>query len=163
MIIVSNAGPIISLAKIRQINLLKILFGKIYIPEAVYEEVVLKGGSRPGGKEVRDALNDWIVKFKVEDMVLTRSFLARLGRGESEAIALSIEKNADIVLLDDAKSRTTAEFLGLNITGTVGVLNKAGKDGLIDDFKRALDELRRKGFRLDDRTYNEVIRRHYSS
>jgi predicted nucleic acid-binding protein len=66
MIVVSNATPLISLSLINQLGLLKTLYGQVYIPPAVYEEVVTKGRERPGAKEVAQA--DWIVVSEVPEI-----------------------------------------------------------------------------------------------
>ena len=89
---------------------------------------------------------------------MVKSLLTKLGKGESEAIVLALETKADLVLLDDYKARATAEFMGLNMTGTVGMLSKAQKKGLISDLRPLLDELRAKGFRLSDKVYAETLK-----
>ncbi|HID86766.1 MAG TPA: DUF362 domain-containing protein [Anaerolineae bacterium] len=61
MIVVSNAGPIIALAKIGQLDLLSALYGEIIVPQAVYEEVVEKGRGRPGSQEVQVWTNCWVL------------------------------------------------------------------------------------------------------
>lgn len=159
MIIVSNAGPLIALAKIERFGLLRELFGKLYIPQAVYDEVVVIGAGRAGANETGQAVGDWIEVQKVKDLVMVKSLLTKLGKGESEAIALALEAKADLVLLDDNKARATAEFMGLNITGTIGMLSKAQKKGLISDLRPLLDELRARGFRLSDKVYAEILKR----
>ena len=58
MIVVSNATPLISLAKINKIHLLRLMYGTLYIPEAVYKEIVLEGKEKQGAQEVENA--DWI-------------------------------------------------------------------------------------------------------
>jgi predicted nucleic acid-binding protein len=63
------------------------------------------------------------------------------------------------VLLDDYKARATAEFMGLNMTGTVGMLSRAQKMGLIADVRPLLDELRARGFWLSDKLYAEILKR----
>jgi predicted nucleic acid-binding protein len=142
VIIVSNAGPLIALAKIERFELLRKLFSKLYIPQAVYDEVVVIGAGRAGAKETEQAVGDWIKVQEVKDIVMVKSLLTKLGKGESEAIALALETKADLVLLDDYKARATAEFMGLNMTGSVGMLNKVQKEGLISDLRPLLDELR---------------------
>jgi predicted nucleic acid-binding protein len=159
VIIVSNAGPLIALAKIERFELLRKLFSKLYIPQAVYDEVVVIGAGRAGAKETEQAVGDWIKVQEVKDIVMVKSLLTKLGKGESEAIALALETKADLVLLDDYKARATAEFMGLNMTGTVGMLNKAQKEGLISDLRPLLDELRARGFRLSDKVYAEILKR----
>jgi predicted nucleic acid-binding protein len=159
VIIVSNAGPLIALAQIERFGLLRELFGKLYIPQAVYDEVVVIGTGRAGANETEQAVGDWIEVQEVKDLVMVKSLLTKLGKGESEAIALALEAKADMVLLDDYKARATAEFMGLNMTGTVGMLSQAQKKGLISDLRSLLDELRARGFRLSDKVYAEILKR----
>jgi predicted nucleic acid-binding protein len=159
VIIVSNAGPLIALAKIERFELLRELFGKLCIPQAVYDEVVVMGTGKAGANETGQAVGDWIEVQEVKDLVMVKSLLTKLGKGESEAIALALEMKADLVLLDDYKARATAEFMGLNMTGTVGMLSKAQKEGIISDLRPLLDELRARGFRLSDKVYAEILKK----
>lgn len=158
MIIVSNAGPLIALAKIERFELLRELFGKLYIPQAVYDEVVVMGAGKAGANETGQAVGGWIEVQEVKDLVMVKSLLTKLGKGESEAIALALETKADLVLLDGHKARSTAEFMGLNMTGTIGMLSRAQKKGLISDLRPLLDELRVRAFRLSDKVYAEILR-----
>jgi len=158
MIVVSNAGPLIALARIERFSLLRSIFGHLCIPQAVYDEVVVKGAGRAGADETRKAVGDWIEILPVKDTAMARSLLTKLGRGESEAIALAMETKAALVLLDDERARTVAEFMGLNVSGTVGVLVQAHGRGFLKDLKRALDELKARGFWIDDRIYSEALK-----
>ena len=158
MIVISNAGPLIALARVKCLGLLRALLGKIVIPQAVYDEIVVKGKGKAGADKVRNAVGGWVEVQKVRNEAMVRGFLTKLGRGESEAIALALEMKADLVLLDDCKARTIAEFMGLNVTGTVGVLREAYDRGAITELKPILDELIAKGFHLSDDVYNEVLK-----
>ncbi|HDN80212.1 MAG TPA: DUF3368 domain-containing protein [Chloroflexi bacterium] len=158
MIVISNAGPLIALARIRHFELLRDLFGHLLIPQAVYEEVVVKGAGRPGAYETASACGDWLNVVSVKDVTIVRSLLARLGKGESEAIALALEKKADLLLMDDLKARAVAEFMGLAVSGTVGVVFQAYRQGIVSDLNQVLDALRAKGFWIDDDVYNRVLR-----
>jgi len=60
VIVVSNSSCLIGLSRIKMLNLLKELFGKIFISQEVYKDVVLKGKGRPGAKEVEKAKGEWI-------------------------------------------------------------------------------------------------------
>jgi predicted nucleic acid-binding protein len=119
---------------------------------------VVRGKGKTGADETQKAVGDWIEVRDVQNEAMVRGFLTKLGRGESETIALALELEADLVLLDDYKARTAAEFMGLNITGTIGVLNEACNRGLITKLKRILDELIAKGVRLSDEVYSEVLK-----
>ena len=99
MIVVTNSTPIISLAKIDKLHLLRDIFGKIYVPNAVYKEVALKGKGRPGSKEIEEA--EWVAsKLAGLACVLTGSSI-----GENSVIGVNsvcfnfiVDKLAKIVL-----------------------------------------------------------------
>ncbi len=101
-------------------NLFKELYGEVYIPEAVYEEIK----SEPAYSEVRNN-SDWIHVETVTDDSKRAFFKTRLHAGEVEVMMLAMETNADLVVLDDCLARKTAKYVGLAITGTLGVVIKA--------------------------------------
>jgi predicted nucleic acid-binding protein len=101
VITVSNAGPLISLARIERFELLRELFGKLYVPQAVYDEVAVEGTGRARANETAKAVGDWIEIREVKDRAMVQSLLTKLGKGESEAITLALEMKANLVLLDD--------------------------------------------------------------
>ena len=100
---VSNSGPLIALAAVGKLELLHSLFGRICIPEAVYEEVVVRGQGRPGSLEVSVAT--WIETRAVTDTFSVSLLREELGVGESEAIVLAQELGARYLLLDDEAAR----------------------------------------------------------
>lgn len=156
-LVVANAGPLITLAKIQRSQLLKDLFGHVVIPRAVFEEVVLRGAGEPGAEETRSA--GWIETRSAVDDLSVAVLRESLGAGESEAIVLAQELGADLLLLDDAIARRKAERLGLNVVGTLGVLLLAKRAGLIDVVEPVLTELQRTDFRASPRVYEEVLAR----
>lgn len=157
MNVVSNAGPLIALAKIERFHLLRDLFGGITIPHAVFDEVVVRGGERAGAHETVQALNDWISIVPVRDLQLARSMQTQLGTGEAEAIALAIELPADYLLLDDRKARSVARFLSVEVLGAVGVLRRAQRRGFLSDLKPAIDALRMAGYHIGDAVYRRIL------
>jgi predicted nucleic acid-binding protein len=98
--------------------------------------------------EYKDPLPEWIQITKVRDSSKTKSLNAFLGIGESSVIALALETENALIILDDKKARGYAQSLGLNIIGILGLLIQAYKQGLIDDIDEALAALRATGFRL---------------
>jgi len=90
MIVVSNTTPLIGLASIGRFELLRLLFGKIYIPKAVYHEAVIQGREEGGARrEVLAA--DWIEVVEVQDQLAVEVLLDELDRGEAEVIVLAAD------------------------------------------------------------------------
>ena len=155
---VSNAGPLIALAKVGRIELLRLVFGRLHIPLAVYDEVATRGAGKADAAELQQATEEWVEKHVVPDEALVRGLLTKLGAGEAEAIALAVEMDADLLLMDDNQARTVAEFIGLNVIGTVGVLVEATRRGLIGDLAQTLHELRAAGVRMSDSVIEAATR-----
>ena len=142
-----------ALAKINQLDLLKDYFGEVYIPEEVYDEAVRRGGNLAGAPEV--ASSSWIKVDQVKNMVAVEALCISLDRGEAEAIVLSKEKNA-FLIIDDGEGRRMAQHMGQTITGTIGILLLASQEKDLD-LKWAMDDLRAVGFRIADREYERIL------
>lgn len=156
MSIVSNASPLINLARIGKLDLLRQLYGELVIPEAVWHEVVVKGVGQPGVDEIKAA--SWIKTQQVANRQLVQALRQELDAGEAEAIALTIETKAELLLMDERLGRETARHLGLRYTGLIGVLIEAKHKGLISKVKPHLDALRdMAGFRVSDALYMRVL------
>jgi len=119
VIVVSNTSPIINLAWVGQLGLLKKLYGQVLVPEAVYHEVVVAGAGKPGAREVDT--DPSFVRSALADNALAKALLSELDPGEAEAIALAVERNADLVLLDERRARTVAERYSLPMMGDFSV------------------------------------------
>ena len=153
MVAVSNSTPLIALSKIGKLGLLRDYFGQICIPKAVYDEVVVNGGILYGAEEVKEA--DWINVEYVGNALAVESLSMYLDAGESEAIVLAKEKDC-LLIIDDGDGRKAARNMNLTITGTVGILLKAGMDGKTD-LRDSLDELNACGFRLSEKVRDFVL------
>jgi predicted nucleic acid-binding protein len=114
MIVVSNSGPLIALAQINNFELLKTLYNRLYIPPAVQEEVVGLGRGRAGAVEVD--LADWIKIVEVQNRTAIQLLRGQLDLGESQAIVLALELQANLLLIDEARGRRIAQAQGLNVT-----------------------------------------------
>lgn len=119
MTIVSNTSPIINLAAIGELDLLRDLYGSIMIPPAVYHEIVVVGTGQPGAAEVR--ASSWISVRAPADMVLVAQLSNELDSGEAEAITLAIELGADQLLIDERLGRNVAARLGVPVIGLLGI------------------------------------------
>jgi predicted nucleic acid-binding protein len=156
MIVVSNTTPLIGLATIQQFGLLQHLFGKIYIPQAVYDEAVAAGREQ-GGAQQEVSAADWIETVPVKDQLAVEVLLDELDRGEAETIVLARELDADWVLMDEKKGRRKVTELGLGKIGTVGILLKAKQVGLLPQIRPEVERLRRQGFSISQRVVDAVL------
>jgi predicted nucleic acid-binding protein len=152
--VVSNTSPITNLAAIGRVDLLRLLYGSVQIPTAVFEELTSQP-NQPGGAEVQSF--PWISTRPVRNRTLISSLLGELDPGEAEAIALSIESQADLLLIDDRLGRRVAARLGLRFTGLIGVLFEAKQRGHVVTIKPVLDELiQQAGFWISDTLYRTI-------
>ncbi len=151
-----NSSPLIFLAKLGKLDILKELFDEIIIPEAVYNEAVVEGSSHEESSIIKNT--EWIKVEKVRNYQLVRFLMEFIDYGESEVIVLAIEKNADIVILDDKDARKIARGFGLKVTGTIGVLMLAKRRGLIKEVKPLIEELIREGFRISNDLLKAILK-----
>ena len=149
--VVPNAGPLIALARIGQLDLLRTLCGELRIPPPVYHEVAVPDGTRSGALEVRSAT--WIHVNEVCDHTAVELLGERLGAGESAAIVLGLEQGADLLLMDEARGRRVAESRGLKVTGTLGLIVEAKQRGLLRAVTPLMDALLAAGFRMSEGLY----------
>ncbi len=156
MIVVCDSTVIIGLAKIGKLELLKQIFGEVYIPSAVFTEVAVSGKGRNGAKEIAEL--EWIQKKSVKDKRIVEILLAEFGRGESEVLVLGKELNADLLIIDDERARTAAISANFQVIGLIGVLLLAKHQKLVSFIKPLLDELRAKNFRLSDRLIEKTLK-----
>ena len=151
-LVISDAGPIFSLATIDRLDILLEIFDEVYIPRAVWLELTLD-------KETiyYQIIVDFL-KDKVREIQSFNDLSFIMDFGESESVVLYRELQADFLLIDDRKARQIAESLGARCVGTIGVLLKAKEKGIIQKLKPLFEQL------LSDKRYyslkllNEVLR-----
>lgn len=154
--IVSNASPLIALARIGKIDLLASLHKKVLVSAAVWEEVVVRGLGQPGAAELASA--QWVEVKRPRNHELVRALQLDLDAGEAETIALALESQPILVLMDERLGRETARHLGLRCSGTVGVLIEAKRAGLIPSVGECLHALRdTAGFHLEESLIQRVL------
>ncbi|GIX47765.1 MAG: DUF3368 domain-containing protein [Candidatus Tectimicrobiota bacterium] len=157
--VVVNASTLINLASIGRLELLREFHGKITVPPAVWQEVVVEGQGRPGAVEVEKAREaSWLEVLTPQNQDLVKILRRDLDAGEAEAIALAVEQEADLIFLDEADARRVAEIYGLPRTGVIGVLIRAKQEGKISSLKQELDRLREEaGFWIHEQLYRQVL------
>ena len=138
---VSDTSPLLNLAIIGRLELVRAQFGSVLVPPAVVREFRLEEG-RPGPSALHQAIEkEWIVKKEPSDAPLIRTLRQDSDLGESEAITLAVEKEAGLVLLDEREGRRRARNVGLEVTGALGMLAQADRRGDLDSLSDALDRL----------------------
>jgi len=154
-LVISNTSPLFYLHRLRRLDLLQKLYGRITVPAAVVNE--LKAG-RDQGEEAPDVAHyDWIEVRPVRVPELIR-LITDLGPGEAEVLALALEEAGSLVILDDHLAREVAKLQNVRITGTAGVLLKAKQEGPISAVAPLLDQLTQLDFRLGDAVKASLLR-----
>lgn len=158
MKVISNTGPIIGLAKIGKITLLKNIAEEVLIPPFVHKELFGKVGMET--EYIDHALNDFIITAIPKPLEpATESVIAELDEGEKQAISLAYTSGSDVLLLlDDRAGRQVAEKLDIPTTGLIGVLLLAKEKGLVDNVLTLVAELRKNGYWLSDKVM-EVVKK----
>ena len=144
--VVANSTPIIALCYIGKLHLLKDLYEEIMIPTAVYRELCAKQDSGV----ISELDRDWICICKIKNEMAKTFFKSQLHDGEVEVMILGKEENATLLILDDKNAKKHAKYLGFSVTGTLGVLLRAKREGYVDTVKPLIEELVSKGIYLDD-------------
>ncbi|MBX2900142.1 MAG: DUF3368 domain-containing protein [Cyclobacteriaceae bacterium] len=144
-IIISDTSCLILLDRIGELNLLNKLFGQILITVEI-------------AHEFKKELPDW---FKIEtptNLNYQRILETSVDRGEASAIALALEYQNCLLIMDDLKGRKYATQLGIKVTGTLGVIVSAKLNGLIDSVKPLLAKIKNANFWLDAELEASVLK-----
>lgn len=158
MIVISDTSALTNLAAIQHLHLLPQLYNQVTIPEAVYRELAGIAPPVPGTLEVQSA--SWLEVRQVvnRSAVELLQYEVRLDLGESEAIALALELNADLLLIDERRGRAEADRMGLRIIGLLGILVEAKHQNLIVAVKPLMDALiSTSEFRVSSVLYNQIL------
>lgn len=125
------------------LEILEKLFSEVYITS----EIQIEYGQ---------ALPNWIKLRNPENNTQLDSLYAQLDKGETSAIALALQEETSIIIIDELKGRNTAINLGIRTTGTIGVLILAKEKGILLDLMETIDKLVDNGFRISKKLYNEI-------
>lgn len=155
MTTVSNTSPLLSFAKIGRLDLLEMLCQSIFIPIAVHDEIMARK-ERPDAQAIAQA--KWIQVAPINNQRAVRQLVNRsLDLGESEAIVLAKELNADRLLLDDLAARQIASRRKIPLIGSLGLLLLAKTLQLVPAVKPLLSEMIAARRYVDPATYTEIL------
>jgi predicted nucleic acid-binding protein len=153
MLVVSDTSPIRALSFLGKVEVLRELFERVFIPPAVAREL-----AHPGNDSVPIDVSQWgFVEVRPpRDAQAVRKHLSHLHLGEAEALVLAHEVQATIVLIDERTGRKVASDQGFTVVGTLGILLRGKRRGLIQRIGPLLDEL------VDDLGFfmSEELKRH---
>jgi uncharacterized protein len=141
MPVVSNTSPILNLAIIGQLDLLRQQFGEVLIPPMVLQDLKVDA-ELPGVEPIRLALqNHWLRVFELSNTDIARALRRDLDNGEAEAIALALQLKLMTVLIDEHDGRAAARAMGLVPVGVLGILLRAKHTGNLDSVVTAMRAL----------------------
>src|ERR1700758_3167890 len=138
---VIDSACLIGLERIGRLDILSQSFDTIFIPSAVEKEL---------GRPV-----DWLILRPIQNKDTVTALRTQIDEGEAEVIALAMELKDVYVVLDDKKARRIAQEISLKVIGTIGVILRAKKKGIITEIKPILDKLEEVGFRISDTLYQQ--------
>lgn len=152
---VVDTSPLIFLAKLDRLDLLKKGADHVVVPQAVLREVSEQQDS--ASRAVEAATRSWLSAREVRDLRLVDVLMADLGPGESEVIALALEMKAERVVLDDLDARRFANRVDLSPVGTLGLLLAARLRGELPSLRTEIARLRHAGFRVGQTLALELL------
>lgn len=144
--ILSDASCLILLEKINELDLLHKVFGNIIITREIRDEF----GS---------PLPNWISVQNPSNKTYQKTLEASVDKGEASAIALAVELQDCLLIIDDLKGRKLAAAIEIKITGTFGVILEAKFSGKISSVKSLLDKIKRTDFRLSEELEEQILRK----
>jgi hypothetical protein len=156
VIIVSDTSPLMNLAVVGHLQFLHQLYDTVIIPEAVWNELSSLSSQHPEVAAVQTL--SWLDRQSVTSQAIVDALQAELDIGEAEAIALAVEKQANLLLIDERRGRQVATRMGLTYIGLSGVLLEAKRKGFLPEVKPVLDDLLAKaGFWVSPQLYTRVL------
>lgn len=159
MIVISDTTPILSLLKADKLDLLEKLYHKIVVPEAVYDEMTSNADFLDEREKIVNCSFLSAKKISNEESVKILRNVTGLDAGESEALVLYGEIEAELLLIDERKGRNVAKKMSVKHVGTMGVLMQAFDEGIVsaEEIRKILEILLASNIRLSRKLCNKVL------
>ena len=106
MIVISDTSPVLNLARIGRLELLRLLYKQVLIPSAVSEELTASKRDLPPAIDL--ASDPWLIVASAKDQTRVQELREHLDPGEAEAIVLAVERRADLLIVDERRGRRAA-------------------------------------------------------
>lgn len=154
--IVINTGPLIALtAALGDLRVLEHLYARVVVPFEVAQEILVENSTRFAAAEFDAA--SWLEK-KTCPVTVAALLKNALGPGEAAVIQCALEERIGVVCIDEAVGRRVARLNGLRVTGSLGILIRAKKEGLPIVVANAIQSMRSKGIWLGDALAAEALK-----
>lgn len=151
---VVNASPLIHLARADLFDLLRLAGDDVFVTDAVSTEILARGPDDVTARAINQT--DWITR--VENPPVPPNVQNwDLGPGEASVIAWALGHPGSRAVIDDLEGRRCAETLGIPLRGTLGLVLRARKTGVIPQARPVLERLRATGMFLADRVLDEAL------
>jgi len=152
--VVVNTGPLLALGACERLELLPTLYSRIVVPALVIEELGRgKAGAPLGTAPSRPA---WLEIVPLREPV-TPLLVAQLDVGESAVVALAVQEGITRILMDERRGRLVGRLLGLQVTGSIGVLLRAKRRAILPEIRPCLEAMRKGGIWISDRLYRFAL------
>jgi hypothetical protein len=136
----SNTTPLFAFSALRRLDVIQRICGRLFVAESVIEECAVGGLIN-----VPDLKTFPWIQIVPSPSAPDPRFFA-LDAGERDTLSVALERKADWVLIDERLGRNLAEYYGLAVVGTLGMLLKAKKSGLLPAFLPEVRKLQDFGF-----------------
>lgn len=143
--VISDASVLILFRNLNHFSILKDVYGKLYVTD----EIALEFGEN---------LPDWITIQAVTDVTYQNFLETQLDAGEASAMALAKQLKNPLLILDDLKARKLARQLRFKFTGSLGVIHRAKKIGIISEVKPIIDKILKTDFRISQKIVDEILK-----
>jgi predicted nucleic acid-binding protein len=155
-VVVADATPLHYLILVDAVEILPRLFGHLYIPAEVREELT-RAATPTAVREWIEHGPTWLeVVFSPRDAALLSAELRGLHSGEQQAIALAEFLRADLLLIDERAGAEIAQRRGLSVTGTLGILDLASRSGFVE-LREVFGKLQKTNFRYPPSVMERLI------
>jgi len=156
MTIICDASSLINLALVNRLGLLKLMFGKVLIPQGVYDEVVIQGSGKIGANQVKASTFIQVVQPLNPRHI--EHYTNGLSRADAQVIVLAKEQHADLIITRDKRLLKRTKQEGLIAITTTELFIEAKHKGFIKKVRPLLDQMKNKGVLIRQATYKETLR-----
>ncbi len=144
-IVIADTSCFILLDKINELDLLQKVFKTVTTTKEI-------------ANEFNKPLPIWVTIQAATNQRYSELLEIEIDKGEASAIALALETNDSLLILDDQKARKLAERLNLKYTGTLGVLLKAKEREILPAIKPFLQKIQQTNFRFSEKVFDQILR-----